>query len=225
MKKFRLENKRIVITQSDKFMGPDIKKLFEEEGGNVFSDTRSLVSLNSAKELVNDYGHIDVLIINLAAINPKLSVENTDDENWKRMFDIMVHPLHWLVKSVVSQMKKRRKGKIVVIGSASALRGMKNWSSYASARGAQLSYVKSTGVELAPYNIQINAIAQTFVENPSYFSKEYIKTEEFKNRMKEVPINRLATGREDAYLALFLASDDSNFIVGQTFPFAGGWIV
>ena len=43
--------------------------------------------------------------------------------------------------------------------------------------------------------------------------------------MKEVPINRLATGREDAYLALFLASDDSNFIVGQTFPFAGGWIV
>ena len=77
--------------------------------------------------------------------------------------------------------------------------------------------------KMSPLVEKINELDESFKSLSDDELKN--KTEEFKNRMKEVPINRLATGREDAYLALFLASDDSNFIVGQTFPFAGGWIV
>ncbi len=221
----RLENKRVLITQSDDYMGKDIKNLFEEEGAIVFADNRDLTPDTAAQSLVKEAGHIDVLIANLAAVNPKISIEDTTDDIWNNGFDIMVHPLHRLVRACIPQMKERKSGKIIVMGSATALRGQKNRSSYSAARGAQVAYVKSVGIEVAHHNIQINLIAQNFVENPSYYPPEYIKTEDFKERMKEVPINRLATGREDAFLALFLASEESNFFVGQTFPFAGGWVV
>ena len=137
----------------------------------------------------------------------------------------MVHPLHRLVRAVMPQMIERRQGKIIVMGSVSALRGMPNWSAYSAARGAQLAYVQAVGVEAASKNVQVNALAQGFVENPSYFPPEYVETPELQERLKSVPAGRLATAREDALFVLFLAGDESDFFVGQVFPFAGGWAI
>ncbi len=71
--------------------------------------------------------------------------------------------------------------------------------------------------------MQINLIAQNFVENEVYFPLEFQKTPEFKQLLTTVPIGRLATAREDALFALFLASNESDFFVGQAIPFSGGW--
>jgi 2-keto-3-deoxy-L-fuconate dehydrogenase len=80
------------------------------------------------------------------------------------------------------------------------------------------------GMEAARHNVQINLIAQIFVENPVYFPPELIETDEFKQQyLSQVPLGRLATGREDALFALFLASSESDFFVGQAIPFSGGW--
>ena len=65
-------------------------------------------------------------------------------------------------------MIERRAGKIVVYGSATALKGMKTLAAYSAARAAQVGYVQSVGVEVAPHNVQVNLIAQDCVENPSY---------------------------------------------------------
>ncbi len=221
----RLQGQRVVVPQADTFMGPDLKALFEEEGAEVIADARDLTVAGAARDLIAEAGHVDVLVANLAAINPRTAAHETTDDKWREMFAVMVDPLHQLVGAVLPQMIARRRGKVVVMGSASALRGMSNWSAYSAARGAQLAYVKAVGVEVAPHNVQVNAIAQTFIENPSYFSPEYVATDEFKERLKQVPIGRLATGREDAQLALFLASGESDFLVGQVIPFAGGWAV
>lgn len=219
----RLKGKRIVLTQASTFMGPAIQKVFESEGGHVIADDHDLTQDSAAAELIQEAGQVDVLVANLAATNPRTSATETSNEDWQRMFDIMVHPLRGLVGAVLPQMMERGRGKIIVIGSASALRGMPNWSAYSAARGAQLAFVRAVGVEVAPHNVQVNAIAQSFVENPSYFSPEYLRTDEFHERLKQVPIGRLATGQEDALLTLFLASNESNFFVGQVIPFAGGW--
>ena len=221
----RLQGQRIVLPQADTFMGPDIKALFEEEGAHVVADSRDLRQAGAARALIEEAGHVDVLVAGLAAVNPKAAAHETTDEAWHEMFAVMVHPLHQLVGAVLPQMIERRRGKVVVMGSASALRGMPNWSAYSAARGAQLAYVQSVGVEVAPHNVQVNAVAQSFVENPSYFSPAYVATNDFKERLKQVPVGRLATGREDAQLALFLASGESDFLVGQVIPFAGGWVV
>lgn len=219
----RLEGKRVVITQASTFMGPAITEVFGEEGAIVVADESDLTQVDAAQHLIDDAGHVDVLIANLAGVNPKTAVTDTTDEDWSEMFDVMVHPLHRLVRAVMPQMVERQQGKIIVMGSISARRGMSNWSAYSAARGAQLAYVQAVGVEVASKSVQVNALAQGFVENPSYFSPEYIETVEFKERLKSVPAGRLATAREDALFVLFLAGDESDFFVGQVFPFAGGW--
>jgi NAD(P)-dependent dehydrogenase (short-subunit alcohol dehydrogenase family) len=86
-----------------------------------------------------------------------------------------------------------------------------------------VGYVRTVGAEMAPHNIQINLIAQNFVENPIYFPPAFTETPAFKELLKSVPAGRLASAREDALFALFLASDESDFFVGQAIPFSGGW--
>jgi 2-keto-3-deoxy-L-fuconate dehydrogenase len=93
-------------------------------------------------------------------------------------------------------MLARRAGKIIVVGSAAGLRGQPHRQTYSAARGAQQAYVRSVGVEVAPFNVQVNATEQSFVENPSYLPPDYIATAEFMERMRDVPAGRLATGGE-----------------------------
>ena len=74
--------------------------------------------------------------------------------------------------------------------------------------------------------IQVNAIAQNFVENPTYFPPEVQANPRFKERLaKEVPLGRLVKASEDALFAAYLCSDAANFFVGQVFPVSGGWAV
>jgi 2-keto-3-deoxy-L-fuconate dehydrogenase len=122
-------------------------------------------------------------------------------------------------------MIERRRGKIVVMGSASALRGMKRASTYSAARGAQAAYVQAVGVEVAPHNVQINIVAQNFVDNPTYFPREIQENPRFQERLKrEVPLGRLVSAREDAQFAAYLCSDGADCFVGQVFPVCGGWV-
>ena len=221
----RMNGKRVVITQTSAFMGKDLVKIFGAEGAVLVADDRDLKVPGAAEALIAEAGHVDVLIANLAAERPRESVLATDDDTFRAMYEAMVFPLHRLVRSVLPQMIERRHGKIVVMGSASGLKGMPNSSAYGSARGAQLAYVQGVGTEVAPQNVQVNAIAQTFVENPTYFPPSYQATVEFKERIKGAPIGRLAHGWEAAALALFLAGKESDFFVGQVFPFSGGWVM
>jgi len=112
-----------------------------------------------------------------------------------------------------------------VMGSASALRGMKRSSTYSAARGAQLAYVQAVGVEVAVHNVQVNAIAQNFVDNPMYFPLEVQENPRFQERLKrEVPLGRLVSAREDAEFAAYLCGETANCFVGQIFPLCGGWV-
>jgi 2-keto-3-deoxy-L-fuconate dehydrogenase len=122
-------------------------------------------------------------------------------------------------------MIERRSGKIVVVGSAAALRGGRKRSCYSAARGAQHAYVKSVGAEVAPHNVQVNATGQIFVENLTYFPQEVTSLPQFAAQLKEVPAGRMATGREAAAFLLFLSGPESDFFCGQIFPYAGGWTV
>jgi len=104
------------------------------------------------------------------------------------------------------------------------MRGMARLAGYTAARGAQSAYVRSVGVEAARHNVQVNLIAQNWVENPSYYPPEMQANPKFQaNLAAQVPLGRLASAREDAAFALFLASDESDFFVGQSIAFSGGW--
>lgn len=221
-----LQDKRVLITDADEFMGPAIADRFEQEGARVLADSSDLTLEGACEALVGGAGDIDVLIVNLADPAEAAPVQEVGDERWHQAFDRLVHPMHRLIRAVTPQMLARGEGKIIVIGSASALRGMPNQGAYSAARGAQVSYVQSVGAELAATGVQLNLVAQNWVDNPTYFTKEMQAHPKWDQLVKsQVPRGRLASGEEDAAFVAFLAGDESGFFVGQAFPFAGGWVV
>lgn len=221
-----LQGLRILVTQADVFMGPALCQTLAAHGAVVLADTQDLTAVDAPLRMVQQHGHIDVLLVNLAMPAPSTLAGEVSEDEWQAVFDSMVHPLPRLVKAVLPQMQARGNGKVLVMGSASALRGMKRASSYSAARGAQLAYVQAVGVELAPLNIQVNAIAQNFVDNPTYFPPEIQANPRFVERMKrEVPLGRLVKASEDAEFAAYLCSSHADCFVGQVFPVSGGWAI
>jgi 2-keto-3-deoxy-L-fuconate dehydrogenase len=220
-----LYGKRVLVTQADEFMGPVFCEVFAEQGADVIASSRSLAEPDAAAQIVRDAGSIDVLVANLSIKAPSTHAVDVDEPEWREVFAALVDPLPRLLRAVAPQMTARRAGRILVIGSASALRGMKRASTYSAARGAQLAWVQAVGVEFAPQNVQINAIAQNFVDNPTYFPPDVQANPRFQERLaREVPLGRLVGAREDAQFAAYLCSDAAACFVGQVFPVCGGWV-
>lgn len=220
-----LQDKRILVTQADDFMGPALCAVLAGHGAQVHASTMALIDPQAPLAVVGAAGRVDVLVVNLALPAPATAVADVSDAEWRDTFAALVDPLPRLVRAVLPQMVERGAGRILVIGSASGLRGMKRASTYSAARGAQLAYVLAAGVELAALQIQLNAIAQNFVENPSYFPPQVQANPRFQERLRrEVPLGRLVAAREDAEFAAYLCSDNASCFVGQVFPVCGGWV-
>ena len=221
-----LVGKRVLVTQSTEFMGPLLCEVFAEQGAVVVASPEPLLDPGSAARVVQGAGVIDVLVANLAHRAPSTAATEVGEDEWRQVFAALVDPLPRLVAAAAPGMLARRSGKILVMGSASALRGMKRASTYSAARGAQLAYVQAVGVEFAPHNVQVNAIAQNFVDNPTYFPAEVQANPRFQERLaREVPLGRLVAAREDALFAAYLCSNAADCFVGQVFPVSGGWAV
>jgi 2-keto-3-deoxy-L-fuconate dehydrogenase len=220
-----LHGKRILVTQADAFMGPVLCAVLAEHGATIVPSTESLVPPDAPAAIVKAAGQIDILLANLSVPAPATVVSEVSEDEWRDTFAALVDPLPRLFRAVLPAMIERHAGKILVMGSASALRGMKRTSTYSAARGAQLAYVQAVGVEVARHNIQVNAIAQNFVDNPTYFPPEVQINPRFQERLqREVPLGRLVSAREDAEFAAYLCSEAANCFVGQIFPVCGGWM-
>jgi 2-keto-3-deoxy-L-fuconate dehydrogenase len=219
-----LTGQRVLITQAGEFMGPALCEVFAEQGATVVASSEAFASAADAERVVRGAGAIDVLLANLSIEAPATEAVDVDEAEWRRVFAALVDPLPWLVRAAAPAMIARRSGRMLVMGSASALRGMRRASTYSAARGAQLAYVQAVGTELAPHNVQVNAIAQNFVDNPTYFPAEVQANPKFQQRLaREVPLGRLVSAREDALFAAYLCSDAAACFVGQVFPVCGGW--
>jgi 2-keto-3-deoxy-L-fuconate dehydrogenase len=220
-----LLGKRVLITHADAFMGPVLCEVFARHGATVTPSTDPLLSAGAPGAIVGAAGHIDILVANLAMPAPTTAATEVSEDEWEDTFAALVHPLPRLFRAVLPAMLERRSGKILVMGSAAALRGIKRTSTYAAARGAQLAYVQAVGVEVAPHNVQVNAIAQNFVDNPTYFPPDVQSNPKFQERLKrEVPLGRLVGAEEDAEFAAYLCSEPAGCFVGQVFPVCGGWV-
>lgn len=221
----RLDGKRVLLTQANDFMGPALTEVFRDSGAEVIADTQALdqdPALPAA--IVRAAGRVDVLLVHLALPAPSTPVGEISDVEWRTVFAHLVDPLPRLVSAVLPQMLERGSGRILVMGSAAALRGQKRTGTYSAARGAQLAYGQAVALELVQHGIQINAIAQNFVVNPTYYGPEVQANPRFQERLKrEVPLGRLVSAEEDARFAAYLCSDAAACFVGQVFPINGGW--
>lgn len=225
-----MTEKRALITNVDLYMGKAIAEKFADLGIEVVTGLSPLSTQAEVESLVNsslETGPIDILVANLAKPPMTASVENIQNEDWHVLFDHLVHPLMYLVRSIVPHMKARESAaaaKIIAVTSAAPLKGIANNGAYCAARAAQNGFVKAVGLELARDNIHVNAIAQNYINNNTYYPDEILDNEKFLAHVKKnVPTNKVGAASETAELAAYLASDNCNHMVGQIIPLAGGW--
>ena len=219
-------DKRIaLVTCAQHYMGAAISKRFEEIGLRVIADDSPLRSQDDCESLIEATGRIDVLVANLAEPPMSSPVHDIRNNEWDSLFKSLVDPLMYLVRAVTPQMLERKSGKIIAVTSAAPLKGIANNAAYCAARGAQNGFVKAVGLELARSNIQVNAIAQNYISNVTYYPDDLLENEKFLDHVKRnVPTGQVGSSSETAELAGYLASEHCNHMVGHVIPMAGGWV-
>jgi 2-keto-3-deoxy-L-fuconate dehydrogenase len=227
----RLEGRRVLVTHADRYIGPPVVDLFRNEGAHIISDESDYTDPDAAREVLGRSGRIDVLIANFAGPLRNMPVTNMlgditefEDEDFQGYLDELVWPLLRFVRATLPQMIERHSGKIVDITSATPLRAIPGLNIYSAARGAQNAFVKVVGNEVAPYNVQFNAIGPAHIENNMYYTAEMLEDESVREQfVADIPAGRLGVGAEAAELVLSLSTEASDFLAGQVIPISGGW--
>jgi len=175
--------------------------------------------------VVARFGRLDILINNNAHPPSGSPVERISDEAWREMQARLLDEPFYCLRAALRVMRPARRGKIVNMSSAAAFPGLANYAAYTAARAGINGLTRAVGREVARDGVQVNAIAQNYVENPTYFPPALTADPEKLQRIvKNIPAGRLARSEESARLAVYLASEDADFFVGQVIPFSGGWV-
>lgn len=220
-----MEGRTALISCCDRYMGKAIKDKFESIGITVVAGEYPMESQASVEAFIEAADEIDILVANLAEPPMTGPVQSINNEEWQKLFDSLVNPLMYLVRAVTPQMIARGSGKIIGVTSAAPLKGIANNAAYCAARGAQNGFLKAVGLELARSNIQVNAIAQNYINNDTYYPDDVLDNEKFLDHVKRnVPTNKIGEAEETAELAAYLVSEKSKHMVGQIIPLAGGWV-
>ncbi len=218
----------MLVTSATTYMGPAVVELFAAEGADVVADPDPLTDPAAPAGLVaraEAGGPLDAVVANLDLPAYAAALGDIDDDRWLAGFEAMVHPLMRLVRAVAAPMRERGAGSIVAVTSSAPLRRMRPHAiSYVTARAAQNAFVRSAGHELAADGVRLNAIAQNFVANDTYYPPELLADPRLADRLRrEVPAQRIGESSETAELALYLVSPGSAFVCGQVISHDGGW--
>jgi NAD(P)-dependent dehydrogenase (short-subunit alcohol dehydrogenase family) len=249
----KLTGKVALITNASQFMGPAITEEFGREGATLALHDRDEAALRPVcaiaemlgrealplggdlarsaeaervvQAVVARFGRLDILVNNNASPPAGSPVDEITDQTWRDMTTRLLDEPFYCLRAAVRVMRPAGRGKIINMSSAAAIPGLANYAAYSAARAGVNGLTRAVGREVARDGIQVNAIAQNYVENPTYFPPVLTADPDKLARMvRHIPAGRLARGEESARLAAYLASDDADFFVGQVIPFAGGWV-
>ena len=174
---------------------------------------KELTSLLDSKEIYPD------ILINNAGITRDNIMLRMKDEEWDNVIDVHLNGQYLLIKSFIKKMVKNRWGRIINISSTSAVLGNKGQANYAAAKAGIEAMSRSLARELGSRNINVNCVAPGFIETD--MTKEISeRNEDF--LASQIPLGRLGKPNEIAEVVSFLASDQANYITGQTIHVNGG---
>ena len=198
-----------------------------EEGVDHRCKALNLTEKGAAEKLVRacveELGGIDVLI-NCAGINRVQLAEDLTEENWDAVLDINLKSLFLICQATGRVMIKSGGGKIVNISSQAGSVAIPYRAAYCSSKGGVDQLTRVLALEWAKYNINVNAVAPTFVETE--MTKKMFEDPEFKQFVLDsIPAGRMASPEEVAYPVLFLATEYADMITGHIMLVDGGWTI
>lgn len=175
------------------------------------------------RKTLKEFKKIDILVNNAGIYIQKEIFKITETE-WDKVINNNLKGMYLLVSKISKQMIKKKKGKIISIGSIFGKVGYGNMTLYSTVNGGIISFTKSLAIELAPYKINVNVVSPGIIAtkmNEELLTNLKIKKELLSN----IPLERIGLPEEVADSIVFLASNKSNFITGHNLIVDGGWTV
>ena len=240
---FDLDGKKALITGASGGIGKEIAKVLIKHNAEVCISGRNLDELNALKELLGEkchvvtcdlskkdeiielikktdkvLGHIDILINNAGITKDNIFLRMSESE-WEDVLNVNLNSTFSILKLITKGMVKRRYGRIINISSVVGVTGGAGQVNYSASKAGLIGLTKSLSQEVATRNITVNCIAPGFIETPM--------TEQLDDKRKDailnsIPINRIGTPKDLSSAIIFLASQESSYITGQTIHINGG---
>jgi len=212
-------NSRSALTEHKSLL-KELKKIEPKSSIYYFDVTDFEAVTKSVYQIIKDYGQISVLVNNAGITNDKTVIKMTPQE-WDVVIKTNLYGPFYLSKAVLPNMVENSYGRIINISSIIGLVGNFGQSNYSASKAGILALTKSLSLEVAKYNITVNAIC------PGFTATEMVKKIP-QNILEErifpkLSIKRLARPEEIAKLANYLASEAANYITGEHFNINGGW--
>ncbi len=199
-----------------------LEKTAAEIGGSPVILPCNLADPVATRELVGKaeeaLGGLDILVSNAGLTKDGLLMR-MKDEDWDTVLDVNLGADYRLSKAAMRGMMKRRHGRIIGITSVVGVTGNGGQTNYAASKAGMLGFSKSLAQEVASRNITVNCIAPGFIATPM---TDVLKDEQKEALLKGIPAGRLGTGADIGAAALYLASDESAYVTGQTLHVNGG---
>lgn len=206
--------------------GENTHEKIKEEGGEAIFVKTDVSSSESVKDLVNktvkEFGKVDVLVNN-AGTYVQGSIHETKEKDWNKAMAVDLKGVYLCSKHVIAHMlKKGIEGKIINISSIAGLVGFGKSAPYCAAKGGVTELTREMALDYAPKKININAICPGVIK--TQMTKAFRENPEMKQFFEQnTPYPRLGEPEDIANAALFLASEESDFVNGVNLPVDGGW--
>ncbi len=244
-----LQNRTALVTGATRGIGHSIAIKLAENGANIaftyLSSVEKAVELEkqlsqlgvkakgyksdagdfkASEELVNqvcsEFGTIDILVNN-AGITKDTLLMRMSEEQWDQVINANLKSVFNMTKAVQKPMLKQRKGSIINLSSVVGVKGNAGQSNYSASKAGIIGFTKSIALELGSRNIRSNAIAPGFIETEMTGALDPKVVDQWR---ESIPLKRGGTGDDVANLVVFLASDNSAYITGQTINVCGGML-
>ena len=245
-----IAGRSVIVTGASKGIGKGIARVFAKNGAKVLIAARDITRAEAAAGEIRSAGGtatavaadvsnpddaarvaqtaidrhraIDIVCCN-AGVFPAAKLGSMTTAEWDEVLGVNLKGTFLTVQACLPALQTRGKGRIIVTSSITGpITGYPGWSHYGASKAGQLGFVRTAAIELAPYNITVNAVlpGNILTEGVEALGPEYI------HRMTAaIPAKRLGTVEDVAYAALFLASDEASFITGQTIVVDGGQVL